>query len=420
MPKIKFNALKIKSLKPHSRSVEYFEDGRTPGNGAFGIRVSPKGKMVWFIMYKNETGAIKRYRVGDYPKLSLKDASKEANKAMDKVNNGQDPQAQKQTFKKAPTMTELWEEYQKALARRNKPKAPATIREEKRRWEKVIQPNLGSTKVVSVKRPRIAALLNEVADTAPVSANRLHSLLSVMFKTALDLGWLEVHPMYMMSKPGGQEVSRKRYLEDKEIKIIWPYLDKLQPNSRDILKLILLTAQRPGEIMAMKWEDLNLDEAVWRLTENKTDSTHLVPLSDPVIQIIKARKEGQGYTEKQMWMTEAEFVFPSRYNKTKGAKTEHSTSTKNARNKVKQDSSISGWTSHDLRRTARTIMSRLKIKQHVRERVLNHSQGGVVGVYDQFDYLSEKRNALDKLAREIYRIVGQPIATTKVIKLKAA
>jgi len=146
MPRIKFNAMKIKSLKAGSRSVEYFEEGRTPGNGAFGIRVSPKGKKVWFVMYDNETGARTRFTLGDYPQLSLKDASKKANKAMDKVNNGQDPQAKKQTFKKAPTMTELWEEYQKALARRNKPKAPATIREEKRRREKVIEPTLAVQK----------------------------------------------------------------------------------------------------------------------------------------------------------------------------------------------------------------------------------------------------------------------------------
>lgn len=420
MPKINFNAMKIKSLKPGSHSVEYFEKGRTPGNGAFGIRVSPKGKMVWFIMYKNETGNIKRYRIGDYPKLSLKGASKEANKAMDKVNDGEDPQAKKQAFKKAPTMADLWEEYQKALARRSTPKATSTIREEERRWEKVIKPDLGNTKVINVKRPHIAALLNEVADTAPVSANRLHSLLSVMFKTALDLGWLEIHPMYMMSKPGGQETTRSKYLEDDEIKTIWPYFDKLQPNFRDILKLILLTAQRPGEIMAMRWQDLDLDETVWRLTENKTNSAHLVPLSDQVITILEGRKKGTGYTKKQEWMTQSDFVFPSRYNKAKGAKTGHATNTKNARNKVKKDSGITGWTSHDLRRTARTIMSRLKIKQHVRERVLNHSQGGIVGVYDQFDYLQEKRDALDKLARELYQIIGQPVEKAKIIKLKVA
>ena len=172
--------------------------------------------------------------------------------------------------------------------------------------------------------------------------------------------------------------------------------------------------------MAMKWSDLDLNKAVWRLTENKTDSIHLVPLSDQVSTILKARKEGVGYTKKQAWMTQSEFVFPSRYNKAKGAKTGHSTNTKNARAKIKKESGITEWTSHDLRRTARTIMSRLKIKHHVRERVLNHSQGGIVGVYDQFDYLQEKRDALDKLGREIYRIVGQPVAKAKVFKLNAA
>lgn len=407
MPKIEFNAMKIQSLKPGTRSVEYFEAGRKPGEGAFGIRVSPRGKMVWFVMYKNRLGKITRFGIGGYPAKSLKDARKAANDAMAKVNNGKDPQAKKQELKLAPTTTDLWEEYQKALDRRTKRKAATTVREELRRWENTIEPAFGTMKVVDVTRPYIVSLLNEVADYAPVSANRLHSLLSVMFKTALDLGWLEVHPMYLLGKPGGQETPRKRYLEAEEIKAIWTHLDDLRPNPRDTLKLILLTAQRPGEIMSMRWDDVDFDEAVWRQTENKTNSAHIVPLSPQVVKILKARKQT------------AEWVFPSRFNVAKGAKTGRATSTKDARNKVKEASGITGWTSHDLRRTARTIMSRLKIKQHVRERVLNHSQGGMGGVYDQFDYLQEKRDALDKLAREIFRIIGQD-KRAKVIKLNVA
>ena len=65
-------------------------------------------------------------------------------------------------------------------------------------------------------------------------------------------------------------------------------------------------------------------------------------------------------------------------------------------------------------------MSRLNIKHHVRERVLNHSQGGVTGVYDQFDYLQEKRDALEKLAREIMHIVGKKQESAKVVKLRTA
>ena len=52
-------------------------------------------------------------------------------------------------------------------------------------------------------------------------------------------------------------------------------------------------------------------------------------------------------------------------------------------------------------------MSRLQIQQHIRERVLNHVQQGVAGVYDQYDYIQEKKDALDKLAQEIMQLVGK-------------
>jgi integrase len=394
MPKISFIPTKIKSLKPKSRSVEYFDADRKQGQGAFGIRVSPKGKMVWFIMYKNKFGKIKRHSIGEYPDLSLSKARVKANDTMAQVNDGKDPMSERKDYRKAPLMGDLWDEYELSLNRKDKKKADSTLYEEKRRWENIIKPAIGKEKVKDVTPAMLADLLDNIADKAPVSANRLHSLLSVMFRPALRYGWIEVHPLQWIEKPGGSETPRKRVLTDDEIKEIWPHLDKLRPNPRDILRLILLTAQRPGEIMSMRWEDIDMDNATWTQQTNKTDVTHVVPLSDPVLQILKAREK------------KSEWVFPSTYNRAKGAKTGHAMNTKNARAKVKTWSGIKDWTAHDLRRTARTIMSRLQIKQHIRERILNHSQGGMQGVYDQFDYLEEKRNALEKLGREIQRIIG--------------
>ena len=63
-------------------------------------------------------------------------------------------------------------------------------------------------------------------------------------------------------------------------------------------------------------------------------------------------------------------------------------------------------------------MSRLQIKQYIRERVLNHSQGGIIGVYDQHDYLLEKADALEKLGREIDRIIGTKVKSQKIVKLR--
>ena len=157
--------------------------------------------------------------------------------------------------------------------------------------------------------------------------------------------------------------------------------------------------------MAMRWVDVDLQAATWTQQTNKTNTVHLVPLAPQVMDILLARDQ------RGPW------VFPSAYNKAKGAGTGHAKTTKDARWKIQELSGIKGWTNHDLRRTARTIMSRLAIRHHVRERVLNHSQGGVVEVYDQHDYLQEKRDALNKLAREIYRIIGQA-TKAEIIELK--
>ncbi|MFV0269909.1 MAG: hypothetical protein ACK5HT_22555, partial [Draconibacterium sp.] len=76
-------------------------------------------------------------------------------------------------------------------------------------------------------------------------------------------------------------------------------------------------------------------------------------------------------------------------------------------------------TSHDLRRTARTIMSRLKIKHHIRERCLNHAQDKISATYDRHDYLQEKSDALQKLADKVDQIRGAEVSDAKIHKLAA-
>jgi len=306
----------------------------------------------------------------------------------------------------APTVSDLWDAYQISLSLKKKKKAAATTKGELRYWTATIEPALGTLKVEDITPMIISDLLDKVAVSAPVSANRLHSILSILFKVAIQKGWITIHPLQWLDKPGGEEPPRKRILTDDEINFLWTYFDKLCPNPRDILKLGLLTAQRSGEIMSMKWDDVDMDAAIWRQETNKTDTIHLVPLSPQVMEILSSRER------KTKW------VFPSVYNRAKGANAGHAKTTKNARRKVQEDSGITGWTGHDLRRTARTIMSRLRIKHHIRERVLNHSQGGIVGVYDQHDYLQEKADAMNKLGREIYRIIGIGTEKAKITKLQ--
>ena len=411
MPKVDFTPMTIRNLKPDLRSVEYFEKGRNHGEGAFGLRISPKSKRTWFVMYKTDIGKVKRFSLGTYPKTSLKEARKLASDTMAKVHDGNDPMGEERIRRAAPRVFDLWESYQNSLSRKTKKKADSTVYEEHRRWNTIIKPAIGDMRIEDITPMDITALLDKVAEKAPVSANRLHTLLRIMFKVALAKGWITIHPMQWLDKPGGSEPPRKRILTDDEIGVLWPCFDKIRPNPRDILKLGLLTAQRPGEILSMQWSSIDLDKALWRQDNTKNGSTNLVPLSPQAMKILVARKPADG--------CDLGWVFPSTYNRAKGAVQGRAKSTKDARNKLKQLSGVEDWTTHDLRRTARTIMSRLKIKQHIRERVLNHAQGGIQGVYDQHDYLQEKADALNKLGREIDRILG--IETkAKIIQLKEA
>ncbi len=162
----------------------------------------------------------------------------------------------------APTVSDLWDAYQIRLSLKKKKKADSTLKEEFRYWTAKIKPALGNLKVEDITPITISDMLDKVAASAPVSANRLHSMLSILFKVAIQKGWITIHPLQWLDKPGGQEPPRKRILNDDEIKILWTYFDKLRPNPRDILKLGLLTAQRSGEIMSMKWDDVDMDAAI--------------------------------------------------------------------------------------------------------------------------------------------------------------
>ncbi len=420
--RIKFTDKSIVHLKPQEKFIEYFDVDRKSGEGAFGIRVSPKGKKVWFAMYKAQDGKIKRFSLGTYPQLTLFESRKKCNNVITANLAGNDMHAERLRRKTAHSMKDLWVAYQESLSTRKIPKSDRWVAQEKSRWFNIVQPAIGHMKVEDVSPAHLSDILIKKAKEAPVSANRLHGFLGQLFKPAMAKAWISIHPMHCIDKPGGSEPSRKRKLSDEEIKTLWPYFDKLTYNAKDVFKFGLYTAQCPGEILAMKWRDIDLKAGLWTQETNKTDVVHIVPLSWQVIYILQARKvwlKNRSEERNRQDLKKTLWVFPSRYNTTRNnAKGDgRYKSTVKARRKLRELSGVEGWTSHDLRRTSRTIMSRLKIKHHIRERCLNHSQSGGSKVYDQFDYLQEKTDALQKLADEIDCIRGVEILNAKIIKL---
>ena len=391
MPKAKFTAQGVKSLKPAKKSVEYIDSTRNHGEGGLGLRISPKGKRTWFLAYTIQ-GKNKRFTLGTFPELSLAKARELATLKYATVKEGGDPHQEKKEYQEAETFDDLWKTY----LRHPETKAckEATRKENQRKYDQLIKPALGNMKVVDIRRKHLNTLLDSYAEKAPVSANRLHALLSVVFnRIALEKEWIETNPM-PVKKPFSKEKARSRTLTDKEICDLWKHLEEniFKQNPPDILKMILLTAQRPTEVMGMTWEEVNMDEAVWTIPENrtKTGNIHMVPLSKQVMAILRNRESNN-----------SPYVFPSNH----GSKTGYTANIHKARYAIIDKLKMEKWGAHDLRRTARTIMGRLKVKPYIAEKVLNHSVGKIEGIYDRYDYLDEKRVALDKLGREVDRII---------------
>lgn len=385
--KIKFSAPKIKNLKPGIKSKEYFDKGRDHGAGAFGIRVSPKGKKAWFVMYTNKDKEVTRFALGVYPDKSLHDARIEADNTMADVRKGNDPQQKRVDYKTSETFSDLWETYLESP--RAKKKTDSTLKTERQKYEKILKPVFGEMKVQDIKKKDLVRVMDKMATTAPVNANRLHSLLSMLFKKfAVGKGWIELNPMSEVEKPGGPEKKRQRFLSDSEIKTLWPELPPY-------FQLILLTCQRPGEVLAARHDEMENGDWIIPEEKSKTDQINTVPLSPEARSSMPEQERGSGY------------LFPS------NSATGHLQYTAKARKAIQEKTGVKDWTAHDLRRTGRTLLARLKVPHHIAERILNHAVGPMEETYNMYDYLDEKRIALQKLSDELGRITGGPGILTR-------
>jgi integrase len=185
---------------------------------------------------------------------------------------------------------------------------------------------------------------------------------------------------------------------------VWHGCDRLGWPFGPLIQLLMLTAQREGEVAMMRWADLDLDAATWTLSASQTKAgrAHLVPLSTKAIQILKVLPRL------------GDFVFPA--NRTGNARPVSGFS----KVKVRLDRicRVEGWVFHDLRRTAATAMARLQVPPHVTEKILNHRSAETAGpvgkIYQRYNYFEERREALELWAQTLMCIAGANVVRLQV------
>jgi integrase len=275
----------------------------------------------------------------------------------------------------------------------------------------------GNLNARDLTKRQLIALLDEIVDRgAPVSANRTHALLKQLFDWAAAKDLVPASPIAGIERPGGDESPRERVLVADEIKAFWTKLsdaDMATPTAL-ALKLLLVTAQRRGELTFAKWSHLDLESKLWTIPVELLKSSHArrtkpephtVPLSPLALDLLGQLKEltGGGI-----------YVLPAHADKKKN----RSYSERVLSRAVRQNEDhfgIAHFTPHDLRRTAASFMTKLGIPRLHVEKVLNHSTGDIAEIYDRHDYLPEKRVALERWAKHLPEIIEG--SETKVVPL---
>ena len=370
-------------------------DAAHPG---FGIRVWPSGRKTWAIRY-HVGRRVRRLTLGPYTTLSLADARELAREKQRVVLRGGDPAEEKVQRRKAKTVGELAELY---IAKHAKPK--------KRSWKQddwllsaEVLPKWKHRAASGITRADVRERVTDVFDDGrAILANRLRALLHKMFSFAVAHDIVEVNPVTNTERPGAEQ-QRDRVLSSDEIRTLWAALEKQPLEMRAVFQLRLLTAQRGGEVVNMRWSDLDLDGAMWTIPAEhaKNKLAHRVPLSTAALKIledIKATVEAERLAREVRTGKPAPkpvFVLEG----ARGAR---------QRREAASTFDLTDFRGHDLRRTAASMMTSAGVSRLVVSKVLNHVERGVTAVYDRHSYDAEKRDALNVLAREVDTILNPP------------
>ncbi len=384
MPKINLTARTVKAIRPPaSGRIEYWDQG-LPG---LWLRVSDRGRKSWGITYRHN-GRQRRLTIGKFPNLTLADARDKARVLLRQVGFGQDPAEEKRQIAMGATFGEMAARYLREHAIPNK----KSWREDRRALDRDLLPRFGTRKAADIKRGEIVAILQSIKDRgAPILANRTLEIVRRMYNWGRTREIVEFNPCAGIEKLS-KELQRDRVLSNDEIKSLWHALADEPVHIAGRYQLLLLTAQRGGEVRHMRWQDIDLADGWWTIPKefSKNGLSHRVPLTGPVRDILE---DLLGEARDDIW------VFPS------PAVPGPIRSDTKANRRLRLRSGVD-FRPHDLRRTAASKMAgELGIDRLTLAKILNHLDGTVTAIYDRHSYDAEKRNALDAWAKRLTKIL---------------
>jgi integrase len=398
----------IKGLRTPAKgnSITYFAGATIQGAKVprgFGVRVTASGARAFILNYRLR-GREHRFTIGAWPDWSALKAVREARNLRQRDDRGEDPLTDRAPIPTTKSVSSVIDDFMTRYAR-NKEKPLRSADQIQSAFDRLVKPSIGKIGVYELRRSHVAEMLDKVEDEAgPVQADRVRAYLRKAlswYAERDDEFNLNAAIVRVGARANPKERARTRVLSDDELRVAWPLLSEAGTFGA-LLKTLLLTAQRRDEVANMTWTEIGTD-GTWTIPAEryKTKRPNHVPLSTAALRLIEAQPKIDG----------CDYVFPSRTNTPFSGF---------GKSKARLDKKMllytpkgakgaglpPNWTLHDLRRTAKTLMARAGVRPDISERVLGHVIAGVEGTYDRHSYANEKRDALEKLASVIQRILN--------------
>ena len=390
-----------------AKQIQSFIKGgpkRHPIGGGLYLVVRNSATPYWMLRY-TAYGKRKEMTLGKYPDLSLADAKADAAIKKREINLGTDPlitrqRIKEQSIKLVDDLFEDW--YINDIAKRLKhPNIP------KRVYTKDIKPYIGNHPLDQIKPLKIREIIQSISDARPTVANDALMYLKQLFRHGIKLGLIEHNPAgaFTVSDAGGVEQSRDRYLTIPEItKVFQVFKENITKFNRDnylACALLITLGVRKSELCCAKWDEFELDKALWHLPEgrSKTGAPITIPLPIQVLDWLhelKVRACGSDYIFPARRSSKKPHMGNDTLNRAISSLFGHEAGRKVQPANLMGD--IEPFSPHDLRRTFRSLAPALGIPGDIAERCLNHKLKGVEGIYDRFDYLEERLAAHTKIA----------------------
>ena len=306
---MKYNDQFLKSLPQPARGNRIWYDTEVKG---LGLRITAAGAKSFVFNYRIN-GRERRYTLGPYGKdlWTLQRARRRAGDLRRMVARGEDPLGERIDARDAPTVADLCDRFEAEHIPR---KSARSQPDYKRVIRKDIRPELGTKKVAAVGFADIDALHQKITKRgAPYEANRMLRVTSKMFSLAIMWKMRTDNPVKGVEF--NDEEKRERYLDpEKELGPLAKALaEHPEKQAVSIIRLLLLVGSRRGEVLAMRWAQLDLDNAIWTKlsAHTKQKKKHRVPLSDAAVQLLRDLRAEAEAAAKAEGVEVSEWVFPS-------------------------------------------------------------------------------------------------------------